>query len=253
MTLLWQHKGIFIFAALSAALATNAEAAPAPMKPPPTPVQSPIKPPTNASYAAQTRQPTLKNGAVFAGGITWQCQGNQCQASGAFVAPTVPACHALALQVGALNSFTIGKQSIDASNLAQCNAGLTATIPAPAFGMGGVPKPPAPSGFGFAQDTSGKKSPNSSPPASKTSAPATSPSSVNVRTMTLAVTGIGTRETADDAARRSVFKPLSVRTQSLAVTGTGLRESAEDAARRKAFRPMTTRTQTLTVTGTGSR
>jgi len=117
MTPLWRQRRHFIFTAFAAAFITNVEAA-TPTKPVPIPAPSSTKLLTNANYAAQTQQPTLKSGAVFAGGITWQCQGNHCQASGAAATPTVPACHALAIQVGTLSSFAIGNQQLDAGNLA---------------------------------------------------------------------------------------------------------------------------------------
>lgn len=133
-----QPAAMMIFVALLTVMMPSAEAQtpskPKPLPPVPASPTPQIKAPAMTSYVADTQQPVTKSGAVPAGAISWQCQGNRCQAGGPAATPTANACRALASQVGAMQSFAIGNQQLDASGLMQCNAGLTA----------GAAKSPAP-------------------------------------------------------------------------------------------------------------
>ena len=98
------------------------------------PIQNPptVKPAFGATtFQAQTIQVMPVPRQIIAGTLKWQCQANQCSASGSAVAGD--ACQALAAQVGALRSFNAGNQSLDGAALAKCNGVVAANRqPSPA-------------------------------------------------------------------------------------------------------------------------
>ena len=88
-----------------------------------TPVAKPGT--TVYQYTAETAAPAYKQGMVLAGGLNWNCIGSRCSISGPWPTPAVTSCKALATVVGALRSYGHNQGAhLDASQLAQCNAGL---------------------------------------------------------------------------------------------------------------------------------
>jgi hypothetical protein len=77
-------------------------------------------------YVARTVAPATRTGAVTAGSLTWQCTGSECRISGPWPAPGVPACAALATQVGRIASYGRSGAMLSAEQLTQCNANLPA-------------------------------------------------------------------------------------------------------------------------------
>ena len=77
-------------------------------------------------YAAETSAMAGKQGTVPAGGLNWNCIGSRCTISGPWPTPAVASCKALAGVVGPLRSYGHQGAQLDASQLAQCNAGLPA-------------------------------------------------------------------------------------------------------------------------------
>ncbi len=83
-------------------------------------------------YVARTEAPALRQGAVTAGALTWQCQGSACTISGPWPAPAAQACAQLAREVGRIVAYGRQGNMLDAAGLATCNAGLpTASLRAP--------------------------------------------------------------------------------------------------------------------------
>ena len=107
-----------------------------------------VKPAFGATtFQAQTVQVMAAPRQIVAGTLKWQCQANQCRASGS--AAAADACQALAAQAGPLRSFNVGSQSLDGAALAKCNGVVTANrqpspagkhnpTPAPAINAAGV-------------------------------------------------------------------------------------------------------------------
>jgi hypothetical protein len=217
-----------------------------------------------AVYTAQTQQPMAKNAVIVADGISWQCQGDSCRAANEVKTPAPQTCRALALQVGALRSFSVAGQALSAGELAQCNAGsalpkLQQNTLGPRKG-GPVPD------RGYNAEVWQQEKPSNNDPAKPKSSPGgfvPKPSSppaakertypMDLRTAVLTVTGTGRRETETDAASRAAFRPISLRVNTLSITGIGRWETEEAAGLRASFRPLALRTPALTVTGTGRR
>lgn len=80
-------------------------------------------------YVARTEAPASRQGAVTAGSLTWQCQGSACTISGPWPAPGVPACAALAREVGRITAYGRQGNMLDAAALARCNANVQAAAP----------------------------------------------------------------------------------------------------------------------------
>jgi hypothetical protein len=77
-------------------------------------------------YTAETAATANKQGTVLAGGLNWNCMGSRCSISGPWPTPAVASCKALAGMVGTLRSYGHNQGAqLDASQLAQCNAGLS--------------------------------------------------------------------------------------------------------------------------------
>ena len=77
-------------------------------------------------YTAETAATANKQGTVLAGGLNWNCMGNRCSISGPWPTPAVASCKALATLVGSIRSYGHNQGAqLDASQLAQCNAGLS--------------------------------------------------------------------------------------------------------------------------------
>jgi hypothetical protein len=80
-------------------------------------------------YVARTEAPAARQGAVTAGPLTWQCQGSACTIGGPWPAPGVPACAALAREVGRITAYGRQGAMLNAQQLATCNAGIAAVAP----------------------------------------------------------------------------------------------------------------------------
>jgi hypothetical protein len=80
-------------------------------------------------YVARTEAPALRQGAVMAGGLTWQCQGSACSIGGPWPAPVVGACAALAREVGRISAYGRQGNMLDAAALTSCNANVQAAAP----------------------------------------------------------------------------------------------------------------------------
>lgn len=111
-----KHLHIFVLGALVACVAAAS-------------AQTPRLPPLQMgsyAYEARTTQAARTQGNVNASGIAWACQGSVCSTRGPWPGPGVPACHALALQVGVIASYGRSGAMLTAAELAECNAGLAA-------------------------------------------------------------------------------------------------------------------------------
>lgn len=82
--------------------------------------------PARYLYVAQTAAPTSREGPVRAGLLIWTCADNECSISGPWSAPGVPACAALAAQVGRIVSYGRAGAMLSEAQLAHCNANLPA-------------------------------------------------------------------------------------------------------------------------------
>jgi hypothetical protein len=102
-------------------------AAPAPRAGGPAGAVAPLP---KGDYTADTVEPARRQGAVAAGGVTWQCAGSRCAARTAWREPTVEQCLALAREVGAIKGFGTGGRGLGAVQLAQCNQGVASAAPA---------------------------------------------------------------------------------------------------------------------------
>src|SRR5262249_18748057 len=80
------------------------------------------------TYTAHTSAPVARTGAVTAGALTWTCSGSDCTIHGPWLAPAPSACAALAAQVGHIESYGRPGAVLNAAQLAQCNAGVAATV-----------------------------------------------------------------------------------------------------------------------------
>lgn len=104
-------------------------------------------------YTAITRAPVAaRQGVVTVGDIKWQCKGNRCTVSWPWPYPPVPACQALAREVGPLVSFGHHGVQLGGAQIQQCNSGVAgASIPPTSApqGLSGA-KPPVASTAGAA-------------------------------------------------------------------------------------------------------
>ncbi|KAA3626860.1 MAG: hypothetical protein DWQ09_14840 [Proteobacteria bacterium] len=89
----------------------------------------PIAPPAKSAptiarytYTAQIRTAVRPSNPVVAGGISWQCTGSWCTASGPWLVPSVESCRALAEIVGAITAYGRPGRTLSAADLARCNA-----------------------------------------------------------------------------------------------------------------------------------
>jgi hypothetical protein len=80
-------------------------------------------------YVARTEAPALRQGAVTAGPLTWQCQGSACSIGGPWPAPGVAACAALAREIGRIRAYGRQGAMLNAQQLTTCNAGIPASAP----------------------------------------------------------------------------------------------------------------------------
>lgn len=104
-------------------VATGAEApAKASAAKSPTPVTAIAQP----RYEARTQSKPMKQGAVNAGGMLWQCRGTRCTATQPHGTPA-DACKALAREVGTLASFIFASKTFSSAELAQCRPPVRAT------------------------------------------------------------------------------------------------------------------------------
>ena len=109
--------------AVGAASAGKLPAAAFPQTPAPKlPAETIVK----ARYEATTEKTALKQGAVSAGGMTWNCAGSRCTATQP-AGTAADACRALAREVGAIASFVFGTKTFTAAELAQCRTAAGAT------------------------------------------------------------------------------------------------------------------------------
>ena len=77
-------------------------------------------------YTAETAATANKQGTVSAGGLNWHCMGSRCSISGPWPTPAVASCKALATLIGNIRRYGHNQGAqLDASQLAQCNAGLS--------------------------------------------------------------------------------------------------------------------------------
>lgn len=170
-------------------------------------------------YIAETQAVARKQGSVLAGKLAWQCKDSRCTIRGPWEAPGVPACQALAREVGPIRSYGRTGRMLGAPELASCNQGVMA--PAPARAITAVRLP-----AGVIQPQSGGAA-----------------SGAGLRTGTIRFTGTG----APLLAVRTVGSlGLSVTTGAIRFQGTGI------LLARTPIEPVTLRVPEITFTGTGS-
>jgi len=75
-------------------------------------------------YTATTDAPVSHSGQVTARGLTWTCGGTTCTIRGNWERPGIPACAALAQQVGHIASYGRPGVMLGPVQLRLCNAGL---------------------------------------------------------------------------------------------------------------------------------
>lgn len=127
-------------------------------------------------YEARTNEPARTQGNVVTASITWACQGNVCSTRGPWPRPGVPACHALALQVGVITSYGRSGAMLTPAQLAECNAGVaTPSVIAP--GVRVTPSQPIrrPAASPTPTETPPPETPPAETPPSATPPPATPP------------------------------------------------------------------------------
>lgn len=91
---------------------------------PDAPAQSNNAPPTTYTYTAQTSAPVRRSGDIVAGTVAWSCEGTTCTTRGSWPRPGIPACHALALEIGPIQSYGRPGVMLQAPGLTLCNAGV---------------------------------------------------------------------------------------------------------------------------------
>jgi hypothetical protein len=101
---------------------------------------------TKFQYSARTQAPLKVKGNVTAGGIVWQCGGNQCTTTGPWPSPGVGSCAALARQIGYITYYGHSGAALSGEQLKQCNKGVSGPgSPAPSTtGTTGGTVTPAP-------------------------------------------------------------------------------------------------------------
>lgn len=90
----------------------------------------------DVSYQAETVQPAKRQGAVNAGNVAWQCDGNRCVGIGPWAVPPATLCAALAREVGAMRNFA----QFTEREIAACNTAAAGPAPRVAPPR---PRPPA--------------------------------------------------------------------------------------------------------------
>jgi hypothetical protein len=73
-----------------------------------------------AYYRAELTAPAA-SGQTLAGGLVWQCAETACAAPKGTSRPAI-VCARLAKEVGPVSTFTAGGKSLEAEDLARCNA-----------------------------------------------------------------------------------------------------------------------------------
>lgn len=120
-----------ILLALSAAFAADAQTPPDNFRLPPlTHVQNNSGPPY--TYIVRTVNPVRRSGDVVVLGVHWSCRESACTASGPWPRPLVPACIALAREIGPVAAVGRPGAVLTLAQIATCNAGLAAPTPTPA-------------------------------------------------------------------------------------------------------------------------
>lgn len=79
--------------------------------------QAPV---TSATLADAASAPS---GRVIVDGATWRCEGDACTATGGSSQPATRACRRVVAKLGPVTSFTYKGQSLNAEEIAACNAG----------------------------------------------------------------------------------------------------------------------------------
>lgn len=113
----------------------------------PHPTPAPAQTPSTVSfeYVARTGAPVRRSGSV-----TWTCSATSCTIRGSWLQPGVPACAALAAQVGRIVSYGRAGAMLTSQQLAQCNANVPQQQQPPSP----PPPPPPPSAPGVEITTS---------------------------------------------------------------------------------------------------
>jgi hypothetical protein len=78
-------------------------------------------------YTAQTYNTVAVSNRVVALGIEWNCQSTKCTTKGPWPKPGVPACKALAEQVGKIRTYGHSGASLNAAQLVECNGSAAVT------------------------------------------------------------------------------------------------------------------------------
>ncbi|TIX51026.1 CC_3452 family protein [Alteraurantiacibacter aquimixticola] len=73
----------------------------------------------SAGFTAELAEPAADN-RVIAGGVLWSCSGTSCTAPINGKRP-LRVCHDLKREVGAITSFAVGGEALDAERLERCN------------------------------------------------------------------------------------------------------------------------------------
>jgi hypothetical protein len=124
-------KRVLLLIALGVAPSALAQAPTPPVSMPRTLPPTGQSDPQSYTYAAKTTGPVRRAGMITAGGISWQCMGSSCSAAGPWPQPLVPACEALAHEVGTIALYGRIGALLSAAQLAQCNA--SALVPSSPF------------------------------------------------------------------------------------------------------------------------
>lgn len=194
-------------ALLIAVIASAHAQTPRPQPQQPIPQQQPLPPATpriqTYTYTATTAAPVRRSGNVAALGITWSCSATACTVAGPWPAPGVPACAALAREVGRIVSYGRPGATLNATQLGQCNAAPAPTPPAPP-----PPPPPPPPDPGIMINT-----PEVSVIGGSVSAAEVIPEGATITTGELSVRG------GADAGPPVIPLPATITTPELSVVG----------------------------------
>lgn len=89
-------------------------------------VWAPLSQGADYQYVAKTETSVRKTGTVVAGGIKWQCKGNECRTTGPWATPGTGSCNALSQIVGYISSYGhTGGRYLDEKGLMVCNKGAS--------------------------------------------------------------------------------------------------------------------------------
>lgn len=75
--------------------------------------------PTSAVLADAAQAPS---GRVIVDGAAWRCEGDACAATGGANQPATRACRRVVAKLGPVTSFSYRGQTLDADEIAACNA-----------------------------------------------------------------------------------------------------------------------------------